>query len=169
MCPLTGKARHESFLQAGHTLMNANMFANIMKIVFPTEHCEIIWIKYLPSDMSLCRWSQWDLCFICGLEATVQDGHVLYEYWLWQPLTRWHLPRLLLVLKLCIWILEAKTLALRESHVSKWASLTRGWNSIPEFQIFYHCRTETDTRKGIQWKWLEHRTPTNWKMVAFQL
>lgn len=52
ICPLTGKAHHESFLQAEHILMNADMSANIMKILFPTEQCEIIWIEYLPLDMS---------------------------------------------------------------------------------------------------------------------
>lgn len=42
ICPLTGKARHESFLQAVHILMNANMSANIMKIVSPTEPFDVI-------------------------------------------------------------------------------------------------------------------------------
>lgn len=77
MRPSTGSARHESFLKAVHILMNANMFANIMKIVFPTEPCVVIWIKYVPLDMSLCPWSRSDLRFICGLEAAVRCGHVL--------------------------------------------------------------------------------------------
>lgn len=52
MCPSTGSAHHESVLKAVYILMNANMFANIMKIVFPTEHCAVVWIKYVPLDMS---------------------------------------------------------------------------------------------------------------------
>lgn len=116
MCPSTGSAHHESFFKAVHILMNANMFANIMKIVFPTEHCEVIWIKYVPLDMSVCRWSRSDLCFICGLGAAAECGHVLYENWLWKALTRCHLSRLPLVLNLCIWIWEAETLAEQKSH-----------------------------------------------------
>lgn len=69
-CPSTGRAHHESFLKAVHILMNANMFANIMKIVFPTEPCEVIWIKYVPLDMSLCRWSRSDLCSIWGIRSS---------------------------------------------------------------------------------------------------
>lgn len=41
-----------------------------------------------------------------------------------------------------------------QSRVSKWESLRRRWNSIPEFQIFYHCRTETDTKEYNENGWI---------------
>lgn len=158
-----GSAHHESFLKAVYILMNANMFANIMKIVFPTEHCAVIWIKYVPLDMSPAM-----IAVRSVLPLWIRSGSAVWTCALWElaaesphPLTSVQIATGSKSLHLNVrsWNFGRAKRAMSLNAKVSWGDEIQYQN----FKYFIIVEQKLTQGKRVQWKWLNHRAPTCWK------